>query len=178
MPKRSRDARASSRTPAAPPSLEAAKLASTGQLLMKCARLMDELAIARANRDARSRGANWPTLRPVHTKLFPHIDFAGTRIGTIAERLGVTKQAASQWIAELEEMKVVETIVDPEDARAKQVRFTGRGVEAIQYGLGVLRTIEDEIAARVGAKTMESLQRALREVLPVLSTLEAAVEAD
>ena len=46
-------------------------------------------------------------LRPAHTKLFPHIDFAGTRISTVAERLGVTKQAVSQLCGELAELGVV-----------------------------------------------------------------------
>jgi DNA-binding MarR family transcriptional regulator len=122
--------------------LEEAKRASAGQLLLKCARLLDEVAVARVNRQA---GA--PVLRPAHTKLFPHIDFQGTRIGTIAERLGVTKQAVSAWIAELAELKVVEVIPDPADGRAKQVRFTRLGLQGIHHGLSVLRQIEDELAS-------------------------------
>src|SRR6185295_7105488 len=125
--------------------LEAAKRASTGQLLLKCARLWDEVAIARVNREAKARGLDMPALRPAHTKLFPHFDFAGARRVTIADRLGVTKQAVSQWISELEEMKVVELVPDPDDARAKRVRFTRRGLEGIHHGLTVLRGIEDEL---------------------------------
>jgi len=160
--------------PAERKALEAAKGASTGQLLLKCARLWDEVAIARVNREAKARGLDMPALRPAHTKLFPHIEFEGTRLVTIADRLGVTKQAVSQWIAELEEMKVVELIPDPDDARAKRVRFTRRGLEGIHHGLAVLRGIEDELAARVGPKTMEALRRSLGSVLVELETLAAA----
>lgn len=158
--------------PAQRQSLEAAKRASTGQLLLKAARLLDEQALTRVNRDARARGAKQPTLRPAHTKLLPHIDFEGTRLVTIAERVGVTKQAVSQWIAELEEMKVVELVPDPDDARAKRVRFTPRGLDAIQHGLGVLRSIEDDLSARVGAKEMERLRRTLAAVVTALETLD------
>lgn len=160
-------------TPAERQALELAKSANTGQLLLKCARLWDEVAIARINREAKPKGLRLPTLRPAHTKLFPHIDFEGTRLVTIALRLGVTKQAVSQWIAELEEMKVVELVADPEDARAKRVRFTPRGLEGIHHGLGVLRGIEDDLAARVGGKTLEALRRDLGAVLVALESLDA-----
>jgi DNA-binding MarR family transcriptional regulator len=158
--------------PAQRPDLEAAKRASAGQLLLKAARLLDERALARVNRDAHARGAKQPMLRPAHTRLLPHIDFEGTRLVTIAERIGVTKQAVSQWIAELEEMKVVELVPDPDDARAKRVRFTPRGLEAIHHGLGVLRGIEDDLAARVGAKEMERLRRTLASVVTELEALD------
>lgn len=148
-------------------SLAKAKQASTGQLLLKAARLLDEAAVARVNRAARSTA-----LRPVHTKLFPHIDFEGTRLGAIADRLGVTKQAVSQWVSELGAMGVVELVADPDDGRAKRVRFTPRGVEAIHHGLGVLRDIEDEVTARVGARRMAALRDTLVDLVPALEALE------
>jgi len=149
-------------------SLARAKQSSVGQLLLKAARLLDETAVARVNRAARSAA-----LRPVHTKLFPHIDFEGTRLVTIAERLGVTKQAVSQWVSELAEMGVVELVADPDDGRAKCVRFTPRGVEAIEHGLGVLRGIEEEVAARVGARRMATLRETLADLVPALEALRA-----
>ena len=153
--------------------LARAKQASTGQLLLKSARLLDELAIARVNQEGQASSGAPPALRPVHTKLFPHIDFEGTRLGTIAERLGVTKQAVSQWVAELAETGVLELVPDPEDGRAKRVRFTPRGVEAIHHGLGVLRGIETELAARIGAKRMAALADALAALVPALEALHA-----
>src|SRR5262245_1592232 len=154
--------------PADRKALEKAKQESAGQLLLKCARLLDEAAIARVNRQA---GA--PVLRPAHTKLFPHIDFEGTRIVTVADRLGVSKQAASQWIAELAELEVVELVPDPDDGRAKRVRFTARGLAAIHHGLGVLRQIEQELAARVGARRMAGLKATLAQLAPILESLAA-----
>jgi DNA-binding MarR family transcriptional regulator len=157
-------------TPIAPAErqgLEVAKQANTGQLLLRCARLLDEAAIARVNRQA-----GMPvTLRPAHTKLFPHIDFAGTRISTVADRLGVTKQAVSQLCSELAELGVVALDPDPDDGRAKRVRFTRKGLEAIHHGLGVLAGIERELAAAVGEARMAALQRTLATLVPVLEKL-------
>jgi len=147
--------------------LDAAKQANTGQLLLKCARLLDEAAIARVNR----RSEMPVVLRPAHTKLFPHIDFAGTRISTVAERLGVTKQAVSQLCVELAELGVVALDPDPDDGRAKRVRFTRKGMEAIHHGLGVLSGIERELAAAVGEARMAALQRTLQALVPVLEKL-------
>lgn len=161
----------SSRPPISPARLQAvaqAKQASTGQLLLKAARLFDETAVARVNRAARAAA-----LRPVHTKLFPHIDFEGTRLVAIAERLGVTKQAVSQWVSELAEMGVVELVADPDDGRAKRVRFTARGVDAIHHGLGILRGIEDEVTAAVGARRMAALRKTLADLVPALEALHS-----
>ena len=54
--------------------IAAAKSASTAQLLFKCARLVNELALERL------RLATGQALRPAHTALFPLIDLEGTRL--------------------------------------------------------------------------------------------------
>src|ERR1700730_13286920 len=102
--------------------LDHAKTASTLQLLFKAARLIDEEALQRV---AETPGR--PRLRRSHTSLFPHIDLEGTRVTDLAERLGVTKQAVSQLVDDLEAMAVLERVIDPDDARARRVRFTSRG---------------------------------------------------
>lgn len=72
--------------------LEVAKRESVGQLLLKCARLLDERAVARVNRE----GGAQARLRPAHTRLVPHIEPEGTRLTELARRLGITKQAVGQ----------------------------------------------------------------------------------
>src|SRR5687768_16474286 len=114
--------------------LEKEKRASVGQLLFKCTRLWDERAVARVNRQL-----GQPVIRPAHTKLLPHIDFQGTRLSDIAKRIGISKQAVGQLVAEMQEMGVVELLADPEDGRAKLVRFTSKGAAGIRHGLEVLR---------------------------------------
>src|SRR6478752_5199258 len=138
------------------PALEARKRESVAQLLFKCARLVNERAIARVN--------DLPyaiRLRASHTNLFPHLDFEGVRITELARRLDISKQAISQTIAELELMDVVETIPDPSDGRARLARFTDKGKTAILQGLGVLREIETEMERAIGTSMFESLHEAL-----------------
>lgn len=140
--------------------LEAQKEASTLQLLFKAARLLDEEALRRValEKDA-------PRLRRSHTALLPHIALGGTRVSELAERLGISKQAVSELIDELESAGVLRRTPDPTDARARLVSFTPKGRERLLEGIAVLRDFESEIARSVGASTMQGLRVALLRIL-------------
>jgi DNA-binding MarR family transcriptional regulator len=149
---------ASERDLGSPPGFEEKKRASFGQVLFKSARLLNELAIARL------REKN-PDVRLAHTRLLPHVDFEGTRLTTLAERMGVTKQAAGQLVEELAEQGLLLREADPEDGRAKRVRFTAKGKKALQEGLVLLGTFEGELGAHLGEARMEELKGSLGVVL-------------
>ena len=147
-----------------PSRLEAAKRASLGHLLFRSARLLDEEALARVRAQS-----GISTLRPAHTKLLPHIDLGGTRLTDLAARLGVSKQAAGQLVDEMIGMGMLERAPHPDDGRARMVRFSARGRRGLLHGLGVLREIEGELAAKLGARDVAALRRLLARLL---STLE------
>jgi DNA-binding MarR family transcriptional regulator len=147
-----------------PPHLDRALSASTLQLLFKAARLANETAMSRVNLDAGRR-----VFRQSIANLLPHITFEGVRIGALADKVDVSKQAVSKVVAEMVEMGVVELAPDPGDARGKLVRFTAKGGEAIQHGLGVLRGLERELETELGAPAMRALHRTLERMLEVLS---------
>ena len=146
--------------------LEQLKRESTGQLLLKCARLLDEKAVALVRRG----GA--PPLRPAHTRLLPHIDQEGTRLTELARRVGITKQAVGQLVDEMVEMGTLAVESDPHDGRARRVCFTSRGVEAIAHGLRVLGEIELEVSERVGKRRMKDLHTTLTLLLEALTGLD------
>jgi DNA-binding MarR family transcriptional regulator len=142
---------------------EAEKRTNTLQVLFKCARLANERAISRVNERA---GA--PVFRQALANLLPHIALEGTRMTELAERVGVTKQAVSKLVAEFVDQGMLELAPDPEDGRAKLVRFTPRGVEGIRDGLAVLASVEAEIASKIGKKRMLALRDALVAMLDAL----------
>jgi DNA-binding MarR family transcriptional regulator len=109
--------------------IEAAKRESVGHLLLKAARLFNERGIARVRAET---GADF---RAAHTALLPHIDFAGTRLTELAARVGTSKQAVGELVAELEAMGMLRRTVDPSDARARLVSVTPRGKRALLHGL-------------------------------------------
>ncbi len=142
--------------PSFPETLEAAKRASTAQLLFKCARLVNERALATLPTDE-----DTPRPRPAHMSLFPHIALEGTRPSELAKKLGVSKQAVGQLVGELEAMGIVERRPDPDDGRAKRVVFTERGLASILEGLAHLRRVEAELRAAIGEDAMASLREGL-----------------
>ena len=140
---------------------QAAKLASTGQLLIRTARLFNERAVARG------RALRGLDLRPAHTALFPHLSLEGTRMTALASAMGISKQAVGQLVTELEQAGVLCRVPDPSDGRAKLVRFTTAGYSAVLAGFGVLHEIEEELAAELGEALMRRLNRDLGKLLTV-----------
>jgi DNA-binding MarR family transcriptional regulator len=136
--------------------------ASTGQLLLKAARLWNEQAIGRA------QAAGATGFRAAHTRLLPHISPEGVRLTELADRVGITKQAVGKLVDDLEAQGVVVREPDPDDGRALRVRYTDRGAAALLHGLGILAELEREVAKSVGKKRMGELNAILSDVVRVL----------
>lgn len=147
---------------AATAKVEALKREATLQVLFRVARLLDERAVGRV-RDRFSL----PGLRRAHLQLLPHLDFAGTRLTVLAERLGVSKQAVGPLVDELVEMGLLQRVPDPADGRAKLLALVG-GPEALLPGLAVLVELERELEAAVGPARWAGLRDALLAVQDLL----------
>lgn len=142
--------------------LERRKRGSLLQELFRLARLLDETAVARVA----TSGA--PRLRTSHTALLPHLDLEGTRLVDLAARVGTSKQAVGQLVDDLEAMGVVERVADPEDGRARRVRFTRAGFQALLHGLGVLEQLERDLGAALGRADLGRLREGVEAALRVV----------
>jgi DNA-binding MarR family transcriptional regulator len=151
--------------------IEAKKRVSAGQLLLKAARLLNERATARVRRAAKVG------FRTPHTALLPHIDFEGTRLTELAARVGTSKQAVGELVAELEAMGLLRRDRDPSDARARLVRFTAHGRRALLHGLGILAGIEAELAGEIGSARMDRLRGDLARLIGALESRDG-VDSD
>ena len=96
-----------------------------------------------------------------HISVLGNIDTEGTRIAGLADRLGVTRQAVSQMVTELEKRGWVERSPDPEDGRAILVRHTSSGRTMLLDALEQMDDIERGYAATIGDKRMRSLKQSL-----------------
>lgn len=137
---------------------------SLGYLVIRCGQLWNDRGIAGVNAEA---GA--PVLREAHTRLIPLLlEPEGVRITELAARLEVSKQAVQPLVADLLGLGLVSVEVDPVDARARRVRLTDLGLEAMLHGTGVLRRIEATLRPRLGRAETRILKRLLTRLLKVL----------
>lgn len=87
------------------------------------------------------------------------------RIGDLATRMGVTQQAASKVVAELQALGYLARTVDPGDARVRRVGLSARGGAAVATTRAVRADIERELAAALGADRVEAARRAALDAL-------------
>ena len=116
-------------------------------LLRLLFRATESMNATMANR-IRERG--FPAFQPSFTGTLVQIDTEGTRIGHVAERLHVSRQAASQMIAQIERHGFLERVADPRDARAVVVRHTAQGRRILSTAIEVMLGIESEYESVLG----------------------------
>ena len=99
-----------------------------------------------------------------HIAVLANIHTEGTRLVELARRLGVTRQAASQIVQQIEQKGFLQRSADPEDGRAVLVRHTPAGRALLVDALTLMDEIEAGYAELVGIRTMDQMKRALREI--------------
>jgi DNA-binding MarR family transcriptional regulator len=100
--------------------------------------------------------------------VFQHLVGGPLTIGALAERLGVSQQAASKSVADLDRRGYVERTADPDDARARLVALTARGRGVIAAARQQRAALGDELAERLGERRVESARRLLLDVVAEL----------
>lgn len=143
--------------------LEALKAASATQVLFRASRLLQAHAIGQM----RAR-MGLETLREAHAQLFPHIDLEGTRLTTLAERLGVSKQAVGQLVEELVGFGVLVRAPDPTDGRAKLIRFREDGPHTLIEGMRLLRGVDAQLEGVIGQEAVAQLRAHLAALVVAL----------
>jgi len=119
----------------------------------------------------RIREVGHPALRISHGYVFQHL-IAGPRAVTeLAELLGVTQQAASKVVLELEGLGYVERKPDPLDSRVRRVALTALGHGAIERARAARRSLERVLEQRVGARALAATRRTLLALLEITGGL-------
>ena len=119
--------------------------------------------------------AGYPDIREGYGCVFGFIDVEhGSRLTDLANRSGLTKQAVGEAVTELERLGYLTREPDPGDRRAKLIKLTESGHEAVLTGRRLFADIEQEWADQIGPELMASL----REAATRIAELEGApVEA-
>lgn len=115
----------------------------------------------------RLHGRGHGTVQRAHIAVLGNIDTQGTRLVELSRRLGVTRQAASQIVREIERRGFLERAADPEDARAVRVRHTPAGRALLLDALRLMEEIEAGYAKLVGTNAMDQMRRALKRIADI-----------
>ncbi len=87
------------------------------------------------------------------------------RIVDLAHGLDVSKQAASQIVADMETRTLVRRRPDPDDGRAALVELTGRGRTVLETARRFHTSYEDDLSARLGSRRAAALREALEWIV-------------
>jgi DNA-binding MarR family transcriptional regulator len=95
--------------------------------------------------------------RLVHHNVMAHVTYEGIRLTELADKAGITKQAMSELVNDLEQLGYLQRSPDPRDGRAKLIVFTDKGRAAVQ---AAMRAFE-QMDAVLGERSVRSLRRGL-----------------
>lgn len=139
-----------------PDQLARARSGNLRQLLLRASR--------KINQDVTDalHAAGFKDLKNSQVFCLAHIDLNGTSVVDLAESSNISKQAASKLVGELVELGLVSTSPAPSDGRAILVEFTPRGRAMMQRSFELFAEMEQEYSRQLGARTYQTLKRALR----------------
>ncbi|HET6967581.1 MAG TPA: MarR family winged helix-turn-helix transcriptional regulator [Ornithinibacter sp.] len=144
---------------------------SVGVLMFVAQRAIEQRVLAAVH------AAGFDDTTVAQGRVFARIGEDGTRLTDLAEMAQVTKQTAAFLVQRLELSGYVERVPDPTDARARLVRISPRGREALAVAAREERAIYGEWAEHLGARDMQRLTEImgrLREVTDPYRDLDAA----
>ena len=104
----------------------------------------------------------WNNVTRSQSLILSNIAFGVRRASQLARNLGVTRQAISQMLAEMERKGLVASQSDPSDGRAQIVNFSKQSQGIRNDAMELLARIESEIAERIGKRKFDALTAALR----------------
>lgn len=119
----------------------------------------------------RTEKAGFRKVRESHGYVIQHLIESDRSVTELAERMGVTQQAASKAVAALVEIGFVE-VAEAQDRRAKRVRLSERGWKCVRLGRRIRAQIDGRLVSAVGRESYKRTRSALLKCLEVLGGLE------
>jgi DNA-binding MarR family transcriptional regulator len=98
------------------------------------------------------------------SSVVPYVGLNGTRQADIVARMGLSKQAVQQLIADLEQSGILRRDPDPNDGRGKIVLFTEKGLAAQRDSQKAKKKVEAEIRTLLGDTDFAQLMVILKKI--------------
>lgn len=112
---------------------------------------------ARAELFARIHERGHHGIRPAHLPVFAGLKAGLTRASELAAAAGVTRQAMSLLVRDVEQAGYIASEPDPDDARAARIRLTPSGEQFCRDAAAGSREVTRALADELGAPAIEAL---------------------
>jgi len=122
--------------------------------------------------------AHYPGVTPSQGRIMTLLDREGVRMSVLAERAQLTKQSLSELVVGLEALGLVVRRPDPADGRAKLVRPTKHGEEAMRRGFEVAQSMHQRWTDLIGPREMQRLMHSLGRLVSALTDERRTVQDD
>jgi DNA-binding MarR family transcriptional regulator len=122
---------------------------------------------------ARLRSAGHDRIRRSHGYVFQRLIAGAPTVTQLGAPLGVTQQAASKAVIELEQLGYVDRSADAADSRIRRIGLTARGREAVELGRRLRAELERALLATVEPADAAAARRVLVALLAASGGLAA-----
>lgn len=109
----------------------------------------------------RIKAAGFTDQRMAHNAVFAHIPPEGITLAELSRRAGITKQAMSELVLDLEAKGYLTRRPDAHDKRTKLIELSERGWAAMGAALAAFEEMERVLEQRLGASRLQSLRHTL-----------------
>ncbi len=104
----------------------------------------------------------WPEISRAQSLLLANIAAGEHRATRLARNLGVSRQAISQMLADMQTRELIVVEQDPGDKRARVVKFHPDAARLRETARRVLAEMEAELGRRLGHDAIERLREVLK----------------
>lgn len=118
-----------------------------------------------AELDAGLAAAGFGDVRAAHAPLFVAIAPDGSSVTELAHHARMTKQAMGELVRYLEQRGYVESTTNPADRRARLIRLTPRGWDAIAAGRQVVDDFDTWLDASIGSEQVAMLRATIERII-------------
>lgn len=115
--------------------------------------------------DRALRAAGWENVRAPHASVLATVDLEGTRLATMVERTGRTKQATAELAGHLVDCGYLDLHPDSGDRRAKLYIPTDDGLALLSSCAQVVADYEAWLDGVLGEGTVHELQQTLQTII-------------
>jgi DNA-binding MarR family transcriptional regulator len=110
------------------------------------------------------RDAGYDDVTLAQARVFQRIPPGGSRLTDLAEQSQMTKQSVAGLVDELERMRYVRRVPDPDDRRARLIQIDKRGRQAAKAAQVAHNQIQAEWRSHLGARRFNQLRELLEDL--------------